>query len=126
MNPVRAPVDRRRHRYCARAFLASPRPIELYRGNPIPYGCGDVIDDYEGIGGHESYRPDLRLLYLISINPGRGELAAIRMLPLRVRRMRLERVSETDVQWLRATMEHISRRFGIDVATVSDELLTVS
>ena len=102
-----------------------PRPIELYRGKPILYGCGDVIDDYEGIGGHESYRADLRLLYLISINPGRGELAAIRMLPLRVRRMRLERVSETDVQWLRATMEHISRRFGIDVATVSDELLTV-
>ena len=65
-----------------------PRPIEMYRGKPILYGCGDVIDDYEGIGGHESYRPDLRLLYLISIDPGRGELAALRMLPLRVRRMR--------------------------------------
>jgi len=60
-----------------------------------------------------------------SYHPGRSMLAAIRMLPLRVRRMRLERVSETDVQWLRATMEHISRRLGIDVATVSDELLTV-
>ncbi|RDI60473.1 poly-gamma-glutamate synthesis protein (capsule biosynthesis protein) [Nocardia pseudobrasiliensis] len=30
-----------------------PRPIEIYRGKPILYGCGDVINDYEGIGGHE-------------------------------------------------------------------------
>ncbi len=59
------------------------------------------------------------------IDSGRGEVAALRMLPLRVRRMRLERVSETDAQWPRATMEHISRRFEIDVAAVSDELLTV-
>ena len=66
------------------------------------------------------------LLYLISIDPGGDEVAALRMLPLRVRRMRLERLYlETDAQWLRATMEHISRRFKIDVAAVSDELLTV-
>ena len=102
-----------------------PRPIEIYRGKPILYGCGDVIDDYEGIGGHESYRSDLRLLYLISIDLGRDELAALRMLPLRVRRMRLEHASETDAEWLRATLAHISRRFGIDVVAVSDELLAV-
>lgn len=47
------------------------------------------------------------------------------MLPLRVRRMRLERIPPTDVEWLRATMEHFSRRFGIDVVTVADDLLTV-
>ncbi len=102
-----------------------PRPIEIYRGKPILYGCGDVIDDYEGIGGHESYRPDLRMLYLISIDPGRDELASLRMLPLRVRRMRLERISQTDVEWLRATLEHISRRFEIDFVTAPDEQLAV-
>ncbi|HEY5148321.1 MAG TPA: CapA family protein [Mycobacterium sp.] len=100
-----------------------PRPIEIYRGRPILYGCGDVIDDYEGIGGHESYRPDLRLLYLISIDPGRGDLAALQMVPLRVRRMRLERAARTDAEWLRATIEHISRRFGTHVAAGSDDLL---
>ena len=26
-----------------------PRPIEVYRGKLILYGCGDTIDDYEGI-----------------------------------------------------------------------------
>jgi hypothetical protein len=39
--------------------------------------------------------------------------------------MRLERVSETDAEWLRATTEQISRRFGIDVVAVSDDLLVV-
>ncbi|AFM18011.1 putative enzyme of poly-gamma-glutamate biosynthesis (capsule formation) [Mycolicibacterium chubuense NBB4] len=102
-----------------------PRPIELYRGKPILYGCGDVIDDYEGIGGHESYRPDLRLLYLISIDCGSGDVTALRMLPLRVRRMRLERASAIDTDWLRATMEHVSRRFDISVAAEPDGLLTV-
>lgn len=102
-----------------------PRPIKIYRGKPILYGCGDVIDDYEGIRGHESYRSDLRLLYLISMDAHRDELAEIRMLPLRVRRMRLERASRADAEWLRATVEHISRRFEIDVAAISDGLLAV-
>ena len=102
-----------------------PRPIEIYRGRPILYGCGDVIDDYEGIGGHESYRSDLRLLYLISTDPGSGELAALRMLPLRVRRMRLECVPRTDAEWLRSTLEHISRRFRTPVVAGPDDLLVV-
>ncbi len=103
-----------------------PRPIEIYRGKPILYGCGDVIDDYEGIGGYGSYRSDLRLLYLISIDLGGGELAALRMLPLRVRKMGLERVFGTDAEWLRATLVQISRRFAIDVVAAPDGWLAVS
>src|SRR6187399_3323061 len=41
-----------------------PRPIEVYRGGLILYGCGDFINDYEGIRGYEAYRDELRLLYL--------------------------------------------------------------
>ncbi|BBX98414.1 CapA family protein [Mycobacterium lacus] len=102
-----------------------PRPIEVYRGKPILYGCGDVIDDYEGIGGHESFRADLRLLYLTRTDPRRGELVSLRMIPLRVRRMRLERASTTDTGWLRATIEHASRGFGTRVAARPDDLLEV-
>ena len=102
-----------------------PRPIEIYRGKPILYGCGDVIDDYEGIAGHESFRGDLRLLYLISTDPDSGELISLRMIPLRVRRMQLERASQADAEWLRATIEHTSRRFEIRVASRPDDLLEV-
>ena len=45
-----------------------PRPVEIYRGHPILYGCGDLINDYEGIGGHERFRDDLRLLYLVTLD----------------------------------------------------------
>jgi poly-gamma-glutamate synthesis protein (capsule biosynthesis protein) len=102
-----------------------PRPIEIYRGKPILYGCGDVIDDYEGIGGHESFRADLRLLYLTHTDPVGAELVSLLMIPLRVRRMRLERASQTDAGWLRTTVEHTSRRFGTRVAARSDGLLEV-
>ena len=102
-----------------------PRPIEIYRGKPVLYGCGDVINDYEGISGHKSFRADLRLLYLTRTDPASGELVSLRMIPLRVRQMRLERASQTDAGWLRTTIEHTSRRFGTRVAARSDDLLEV-
>jgi poly-gamma-glutamate capsule biosynthesis protein CapA/YwtB (metallophosphatase superfamily) len=102
-----------------------PRPIEIYRGKPILYGCGDVIDDYEGIGGHESFRAHLRLLYLTRTDPASGELISLRMIPLHVRQMRLERASQTDAAWLGTTIEHTSRRFGTRVAARPDDLLEV-
>jgi poly-gamma-glutamate synthesis protein (capsule biosynthesis protein) len=100
-----------------------PRPIEIYRGKPILYGCGDVIDDYEGIGGHESFRAELRLLYLASTDAASRELVSLQMIPLRVRQMRLERASQADAEWLRTTIEHTSRRFGTRVVARSDDLL---
>ncbi|OOK65804.1 bacterial capsule synthesis PGA_cap family protein [Mycobacterium kansasii] len=103
-----------------------PRPIEIYRGKPILYGCGDVIDDYEGIGGHESFRGELRLLYLASTDPATGKLFSLKMIPLRVKQMRLHRATSTDTEWLRRTIEHVSRRFGIRVTAGPDDLLEVS
>jgi poly-gamma-glutamate synthesis protein (capsule biosynthesis protein) len=40
-----------------------PKGIEVYRERPILYGCGDLINDYEGIEGHEAFRPGLSLMY---------------------------------------------------------------
>ena len=51
--------------------------IELYRGKPILYGCGDLVTDYEGIGGHEAFRGDLGLMYFASFE--RGDLTELRM-----------------------------------------------
>ncbi|WP_063040134.1 CapA family protein [Nocardia grenadensis] len=99
-----------------------PRPVEIYRGKPILYGCGDVIDDYEGIGGHESYRPELRLLYLATVDLSGP--AVLRMLPLRIRRLRLERPGRSDTQWLRTRLADISYRFGTRVELGTDDLLT--
>lgn len=100
-----------------------PRPIEMYRGKPILYGCGDTVDDYEGIGGYEAYRPDLRLMYFVSIE--RGDIS-LSMVPMRTRRMRLERASRDDAEWLRATLEHVGEPFGTRVQKTAEDVLAVS
>ena len=92
-----------------------PRPIEVHRGRLILYGCGDLIDDYEGIAGHEHYRDDLRLLYFPSVHPGSGWLTGLRMAPMRARRMRLEPAPPEDAEWLRGLLNRISHRFGAQV-----------
>jgi poly-gamma-glutamate capsule biosynthesis protein CapA/YwtB (metallophosphatase superfamily) len=101
-----------------------PRPIEVYRGKLILYGCGDTVDDYEGIRSFDVFRHELRLLYFASIDRNSGHLVTLRMTPMRMRRMRLEHVSYDDAEWLRSKLEHISRRFGTRVETV-DGVLTV-
>jgi poly-gamma-glutamate capsule biosynthesis protein CapA/YwtB (metallophosphatase superfamily) len=102
-----------------------PRPIEVYRDKLILYGCGDFIDDYEGISGHEEYRDDLRLLYLVSVEPQTGELVAVRMAPMQARQMRLRHASSEDSQWLRAVLNHVSHDFGVRVDPEPDGMLAV-
>ncbi|MBT2396688.1 CapA family protein [Streptomyces sp. ISL-100] len=89
-----------------------PRPVEVYRGRLILYGCGDLIDDYEGITGYERYRDDLRLLYFASLDAGTGELAALRIAPMQARRMTLHHASAPDAGWLCEALTRAGEAFG--------------
>jgi len=102
-----------------------PRPVGLYRDKLILYGCGDFIDDYEGIAGHQQYRDDLRLLYLASVDPDTGTLAGLRMVPLHARQMRLRHAARADAEWLRQVLDRISRSFGARVGLDPDGMLAV-
>lgn len=97
-----------------------PRPIEVYRGRLVLYGCGDTINDYEGIAGYEGYRSDLRLLYLASVAPGNGELVRLRMVPLQARNLRLHPAARADGDWLCEALAHASRPFGSGVERAAD------
>ena len=101
-----------------------PRPIEVYRNRLILYGCGDFIDDYEGIAGYEEYRDDLVLMYFASLTPA-GELERLRMVPLQHRRLRLRRASAVDTRWLRNTLERVSVGFRTRVELEADGALLV-
>jgi poly-gamma-glutamate synthesis protein (capsule biosynthesis protein) len=90
------------------------RPIEVYRDRLILYGCGDFIDDYEGISGYEQYRDDLALMYFPSVSPQDGRLLALDMRPLQIRHMRLNRASPADAKWICETVNRISRAFGTE------------
>lgn len=100
-----------------------PRPVEVYRDRLILYGCGDFVDDYEGIGGFGEYRAELRLMFLVSVADS-GRLAGLRTVPLRARRMRLERAGAADTEWLRETLGRISA--GVRVTVADDGSLTLT
>lgn len=92
------------------------RPIEIYRDRLILYGCGDFIDDYEGITGYERYRDDLALMFFPSVSRQTGRLLTLEMVPLQIRHMRLNRASPADADWICDTVNTISRAFGTEVA----------
>ncbi len=60
--------------------------IEIYRDRPIIYGCGDFINDYEGISGHEDFRDDLGLMYFATLDSSTGKLVNLEMIPTQIQR----------------------------------------
>ncbi len=92
-----------------------PRPIEVYRGRLILYGCGDLLNDYEGIKDYENFRGDLALLYFAAVDRSSGGLAALTMVPYQIRKFRLNRAGPADAAWLRAVLDRESRAFGARV-----------
>jgi poly-gamma-glutamate synthesis protein (capsule biosynthesis protein) len=102
-----------------------PRPIEIYRGRLILYGCGDFLDDYEGISGYERYRDDLALMFFPYVNPASAELVSLRMTPMQIRKIRLSRASAADTRWLCETLNRVSRPFGVQAALTPDGALRI-
>lgn len=102
-----------------------PRPVEVYRRRLVLYGCGDLVNDYEGIPGYESFRDDLRLLYLVDLEPD-GGLAGLEMVPVQARRLRLHRASAADARWLARTLSRAGRPFGSAVEVTPSGTLRLS
>jgi poly-gamma-glutamate synthesis protein (capsule biosynthesis protein) len=92
--------------------------VEVRAGKPILYGCGDFLNDYEGIAGYEEYRGDLALMYFVTLDG--GSLVRLRMVPMRIERMRLRRASQADATWLRETLDACGTPLGIRVVPAAD------
>ena len=97
--------------------------IEVHRNRLVLYGCGDFLNDYEGISGYESFRGDLSLMYFADIDTN-GDLVQLRLVPLHMRRLRLERASTADAQWLAQTLDRESAPFGVRVRRQPDGALS--
>jgi poly-gamma-glutamate synthesis protein (capsule biosynthesis protein) len=101
-----------------------PKAFEIHRGKLVLYGCGDFLDDYEGISGYEAYRDDLVLLYLPTLEPDHGTVSDLRLVPLQIRRFRLIRPSPSDVRWLAEVMSRECEAFGIALRVEADGSLS--
>ena len=88
------------------------KAIEVYNGHLVLYGCGDFVTDYEGISGYEMFRGDLAPMYLVEIDSRSGEVITVRLVPMHMRRFRLERASAADSKWLCSRLNDLGERFG--------------
>jgi poly-gamma-glutamate synthesis protein (capsule biosynthesis protein) len=110
-----------------------PRPLEVYDGRLVLYGCGDLVNDYEGIAGEGArYRDDLRVLYVVDLSgppPGATtgwSVRDVRLVVLQSRRLRLELAEAADVTWLADRLTSASQRFGVRLEVVDDAILAAA
>ncbi len=99
--------------------------IEVYQDKLILYGCGDFLNDYEGIGGYEYYRADLGLMYFASVDPSTGKLVQLQMTPTQIKHFKVNRGSKDDALWLAHTLNREGKRFGTRVRLDEDDRLTL-
>ena len=89
--------------------------IEVYRDRLILYGCGDFLNDYEGISGMEEFRGDLGLMYFPRLEPATGRLLGLAMTPTRIRNLRVNLASRAEGQWLADVLAREGRSLGTGV-----------
>lgn len=99
--------------------------IEVHRDRLILYGCGDFINDYEGIGGHESFRAELGLMFCATLDAASGALAQLALTPTRLQRFRIARATSADAHWIAAMLDRECGPLGAGVAFEGDELRLV-
>ncbi len=87
--------------------------IEIYRDKLVLYGCGDFLNDYEGISGYGQYRGDLALMYFPTFEEGR--LSRLVLTPTQTRHFRVNYAPENGVRWLMETLNREGRKFGTRV-----------
>ncbi|HET8562231.1 MAG TPA: CapA family protein [Candidatus Binatia bacterium] len=101
------------------------RAIEMYKECLILYGCGDFLNDYEGIEGYEDFRGDLGLMYFADVDPCARRLLGLRMVPTQVRRLRVNRASDVDSKWLEDLLNREGKQFGTRVTRSAENILTL-
>lgn len=87
-----------------------PLPAEVHCGKLILYGCGDLINDYEGIASGGSARSDLVCLYAATLQND-GRLRDLEVLPYRIRRFQLGHMTHEEREWLRDFLNLRSQPF---------------
>jgi poly-gamma-glutamate capsule biosynthesis protein CapA/YwtB (metallophosphatase superfamily) len=92
-----------------------PKGIEVYKNKLILYGCGDFLNDYEGIRSFEDFRGDLGLMYFPTIEPATGILTSLEMVPTQIKHFKVNDASPTDAQWLKQTLSRECEKFDCQI-----------
>jgi poly-gamma-glutamate synthesis protein (capsule biosynthesis protein) len=100
---------------------------EVYEEKLILYGCGDFINDYEGIAGNNEYRSDIVAMYLVELSDdAKASLLSMAICPFNIRQFRLRRAKWTDANWLCDTLNRERRSPGWQLSLSSDGMLRLT
>jgi poly-gamma-glutamate synthesis protein (capsule biosynthesis protein) len=102
-----------------------PVGLEVYRGKLILYGCGDFLNDYEGIGGYEEFRSDLTAMYFPTLDAIAGNLSRLVLVPMQIRHFRVNRPENADARFLEDTLNREAGRFGLALSRLPDGSLVL-
>jgi poly-gamma-glutamate synthesis protein (capsule biosynthesis protein) len=102
-----------------------PKAIEVYHERLILYGCGDFLNDYEGIAGYEQFRGDLCLMYFPAFDAASGRLVRLRLAPMQIRRLQVVRAGQSDSRWLAGVLDREGQQFGTRVEPEEDGMLSL-
>lgn len=97
-----------------------PKGIEVYKEKLIVYGAGDFITDYEGIQGHQEYRGELTLMYFPELDPETGKLKSLKLVPMEVKKFRLNHAGSEEVKWLQNMLDREGNILGTKVRIDAD------
>jgi poly-gamma-glutamate capsule biosynthesis protein CapA/YwtB (metallophosphatase superfamily) len=102
------------------------KAIEVYKNRLILYGCGDFLNDYEGISGYEKFRGNLTLMYFAGFDCLTGYLTDLELVPRQIRRFQLVPASGPDIVWLQQSLDRESGQFDVRVRLKLDGRLIPS
>jgi len=98
--------------------------IEIYKGKPILYGCGDFIDDYAVT---EEYRNDLGFAYFVDWNFESKSVQKIELIPTKVELCAVSKnVNVSDREWLIQHMTKLCKYFETSTKFTEGKLLLQS
>jgi poly-gamma-glutamate synthesis protein (capsule biosynthesis protein) len=95
-----------------------PLAAEVYRGRLVLYGCGDLINDYEGIGPHGDLRSDVGCLYFATLEAQGGALQRLEIVPMQIRRLRLEAADAQARLWVERLFNRGGQALGTQVTAL--------
>lgn len=85
--------------------------LEVYREKLIIYGCGDFLNDYEGIRGFEEYHGEWPVMFFPKVDIPSGKLVSLRLVPLHLKQFQLSRATLAESTWIRDVLNREGQKW---------------
>jgi poly-gamma-glutamate capsule biosynthesis protein CapA/YwtB (metallophosphatase superfamily) len=92
--------------------------VEIYKGKPILYDTGELIDDYYV---DPVLRNDQQLLFFITVTPRKIE--RVELIPLLINHMQVNRARGEEFNTIKERLIRLSRVFGTEIIQEGDRLV---